>query len=142
MEVIQLTAEQARTVRSEGVMFWPLYDDKTHELIGWKTGMEGGGEAHAPIETFQWVPHEPKTWPWRFATLKKPLTMRVWNKQHPVEENTTEKVLPPGTTVKLVMVSRLGDAGFTDDLTAHHGYHVRIDRDQFDDYFEKMRNEP
>ena len=136
MEVIQLTVEQARTVRSEGVMFWPLYDDKTHELIGWKAGMEGGGEAHAPIETFQWVPHEPKTWPWRFATLKADINFYYGR------ENETEKIIPAGTTVKIVMVSRLGDVGITDDLSKEHGYQRRVSFEDFDKFFDNRRNEP
>jgi len=70
---VKMTIDQARQARSEGVEFRALRDDKG-ELIGWKAkGDESiaNAEFHAPIETFQWVPHEPKTWPWRYATLLK-----------------------------------------------------------------------
>jgi hypothetical protein len=36
------------------------------------------------------------------------------------------KKIPPGTTLKIVMVSRFGDCGLTDDLKANHGYQTRI----------------
>lgn len=34
--------------------------------------------------------------------------------------------LPVGTTVKVVMVSRLGDVGITEDLSKERGYGARI----------------
>lgn len=132
---IKLTTAQARQLRAEGVEFWPRYDEK-HDLIGWKAGVEGGGEAHAPIETFQWVPHERKTWPWRYATLKKDINFFYG------DNNETEKIIPAGTTVKIVMVSRLGDVGITDDLSKDFGYQRRVSFDDFDEYFDNRRNEP
>ncbi len=38
-----------------------------------------------------------------------------------------DRVVPAGTTLKIVMVSRMGDCGLTDDLKATHGYAVRLD---------------
>lgn len=38
-----------------------------------------------------------------------------------------ERIVPPGTTLKIVMVSSMGDAGLTDDLNADSGYGVRLD---------------
>mgnify|MGYP003704718659 CR=1 FL=1 len=46
-----------------------------------------------------------------------------------VEANMTYEEKPAGTTLKIVMVSRFGDCGLTDDLNAEFGYHVRIDLD-------------
>jgi hypothetical protein len=62
-----------------------------------------------------------------YVTTTEELTLLVWNQHHPVEENTTKKVVPPGSTLKIVMVSRLGSIGLTDDLDADHGYHIRLD---------------
>ena len=64
-----------------------------------------------------------------YCTTTKPLILRVWQKRHPVEENTIEREIAPGTTLKIVMVSRLGDFGVTDDLDAKHGYHLRLPLD-------------
>lgn len=38
-----------------------------------------------------------------------------------------DRVVPAGTTLKIVMVSRMDDCGLTDDLNATHGYAVRLD---------------
>lgn len=37
-----------------------------------------------------------------------------------------ETVVPKGTTVRVVMASRLGDLGITQDLRATHGYEMRV----------------
>ncbi len=37
-----------------------------------------------------------------------------------------ERMVPPGATLKIVMVSRFGDCGLTDDLEADHGYMIRF----------------
>lgn len=39
------------------------------------------------------------------------------------------QILQPGTTLKIVMVSRFGDCGVTDDLEADNGYFVRFNFD-------------
>jgi hypothetical protein len=36
---------------------------------------------------------------------------------------------PAGTRVKIVMVSRMGDVGVTEDLTKENGYGVRLPLD-------------
>ena len=38
-----------------------------------------------------------------------------------------KKIIPAGQTLKIVMVSRFGDCGLTDNLNADYGYGVRID---------------
>ncbi len=62
-----------------------------------------------------------------FCTAAKDLTFRKWNQIHPVEENTTEYMIPKGTTLKIVMVSRFDHFGVTDDLRAVSGYRYRGD---------------
>lgn len=37
-----------------------------------------------------------------------------------------EKVIPAGTTMRIVMVSRMGDCGLSDNLEATHGYGIRF----------------
>ena len=64
-----------------------------------------------------------------YCTVRKPLVLKKWNKVYPVDENMTYQQVNPGTTLKIVMVSRLGDFGVTDDLEASHGYHLRLDWD-------------
>jgi len=62
-----------------------------------------------------------------YCTAAQPLTMHRWNGKHPSDENTTIETVPAGTTLRIVMVSRLGDCGLTDDLEAEHGYQTRAD---------------
>lgn len=73
----------------------------------------------------QWVPHQPETWPWRIGRLKKSVIFQIWH-GHNATPQFTERKVAAGSTVKIVMVSRLGDVGITDDLTADHGYHARL----------------
>ncbi len=62
-----------------------------------------------------------------YVTTISPLPMEHWNGIHPVEENTTKTTIAPGSTLKIVMVSRFGDCGLTDDLDALNGYGLRLD---------------
>ena len=55
--------------------------------------------------------------------------MKKWNGRHPVEDNYTIVTIQPGTTLKIVMVSCMGDCGLTDDLNALNGYHIRVNFD-------------
>lgn len=77
-----------------------------------------------------WIPHEPDTWPFRFAIVKQPTRLLEWvdRKRDPItyEPIMVERRIPAGTKVKIVMVSRLGDVGITDDLTAKTGYLARV----------------
>ena len=59
------------------------------------------------------------------ATTKKDFTMKVWNGQHPVDENTTSHIYRAGSRVRIWMVSRFGDAGITDNLENPTGYNCR-----------------
>lgn len=61
------------------------------------------------------------------ATLKKDVTMHVWNGHHPVEDNTSTHTCKAGTTVKVWMVSRFGDVGITDNFENPRGYDARVE---------------
>ena len=61
-----------------------------------------------------------------YCTTALPLEMHKWNGIHPVEQNVTLVTIPADTPLKIVMVSRFGDIGLTDDLQAEYGYHVRV----------------
>lgn len=64
----------------------------------------------------------------KFATLKKDVTLQIyagyWEGMKPVMK---QREVPAGSTVKIVMHSRFGDVGITDDLTADYGYGARLD---------------
>ena len=66
-----------------------------------------------------------------YVTITRPVTLKKWNGKHypSVEVNTVTEEVPAGTTLKIVIVSRFGDCGLTDDLAAIYGYHARIDLD-------------
>ena len=82
----------------------------------------------------QWLPHKPETWPFVYGELKADTTFSwyegYWENNEPVMR---EEIVPAGTTVKIVMVSRFGDIGVTTDLTAYRGnYGARISFDQLE----------
>lgn len=77
------------------------------------------------IEQKEWIPHERETWPTRYGDLKEDVVFRHWNGYH-ADPEFTEETVPAGTTVKIVMVSRLGDVGITTDLESDRGYSARI----------------
>lgn len=62
-----------------------------------------------------------------YVTTTEELELCKWNGMTPPEKNMTIEKVPPGTILKIVMVSRFGDCGLTDDLSADHGYHIRVD---------------
>lgn len=66
-----------------------------------------------------------------YVTITQPVVLRKWNGSHypSVEANMTSVPVPAGTTLKIVMVSRFGDCGLTDDLDADTGYSLRVDLD-------------
>lgn len=66
-----------------------------------------------------------------YVTVTQPVLLKKWNgKHHPsVEANMVKTEVPAGTTLKIVMVSRFGDCGLTDDLDAENGYNLRVDFD-------------
>lgn len=112
------------------------------DIAAWGLHCEDGSILKAPATLIPWVPHERATWPFRYMTTKEPMTLKIWNQRRPGEPEYTEKVLPVGTRVKIVMVSRFNDVGITDDLTAETGYHLRIDIPDLQQKFENFSNEP
>lgn len=79
------------------------------------------------------IPHERDTWCFRFGEIKDPITMKYykgyWKDGEPAMKETN---LPAGTTVKIVMVSRFGDVGITEDLHVEHGYGARVKLDDLE----------
>jgi hypothetical protein len=67
-----------------------------------------------------------------YVTVARKLVLKKWNGRHPSDDksNWSEAIMQPGATLKIVMVSRFGDCGLTDDLSAINGYHIRV---EFDD---------
>lgn len=76
-----------------------------------------------------WTPHKPSDWPFRFATLNEQTRFREWinykrdQRGEPIFEY---RWAPAGTKVRVVMASRFGDVGITDNLTAEAGYLARV----------------
>lgn len=76
-----------------------------------------------------WVPHKRATWPFRFAILCEATRFPEWVGLKRDERGApifAYRWAPAGTKVKIVMVSRFGDVGITDDLTAEFGYLARV----------------
>ncbi len=88
------------------------------------------------METEEWVPHKPETWPWIFGRLacdvKGEDYLGYWDSIGPVMKPIFIK---KGTLVRIVMVSRFGDVGITPDLEAVSGYVARVSLDE-------LRREP
>lgn len=59
------------------------------------------------------------------ATLARPVVLRRWN-GHDADPEFTDVPLEAGTRVNVVMASRFGDVGITDNLEAENGYSLRI----------------
>ena len=70
-----------------------------------------------------------KEWVTGYAELTVVVVARHWNgslyKMKGLPE-FTEELFPEGKTVKVVMASRFGDLGITDNLNAQNGYCVRV----------------
>lgn len=73
------------------------------------------------------VPHAPDTWKWRYGELKEAVKMEYyegfWREGSPVMRSVQ---VPKGATVKIVMASRFGDVGITEDLNLLRGYGTRV----------------
>lgn len=120
--------------------------DANREIIGFDFPCADGSVARVGPTFFPWIAHERNTWPHRYMTTKVPLSLRIWNGHHWKNaghaDEYTEKPLPIGTRVKIVMASRFGDVGITDDLTAENGYHLRVPIDELQAKFENFSMEP
>ena len=83
-----------------------------------------------------WLPHKPETWPYKFARLKKPVEMWHYKGIRDGEQDFEKVDCKSGQVVKIVMVSRFGDVGITEDLTAENGYGCRVPLDDLYDFME------
>jgi len=135
----QLRAEMAAT--GKNYKCTPVTDEKRN-ILGWDFYSIDDRVLRVGPTFHPWVPHQPQTWPHRFMTTRSKVELHKWNQRHPYEENVTLVELPIGTRVKIVMASRLGDVGITDDLEAETGYHARIDIGEINTLFENFGNEP
>lgn len=116
-------------------------DGRTGDIIAWEFPCSDGSVLRAPPTANPWVPHERATWPHRYMTTKVPVNLRIYNNKEPSKEPAI-KPLPIGTRVKIVMVSRFGDVGITDDLTVETGYHARININELEEKFENFSMDP
>lgn len=79
-------------------------------------------------QDYGWVPHKPETWTYKFAKLREPLVMQHYTgKWQDGKPQFREVPCEAGQTVKIVMVSRFGDVGITENLTAETGCGARVD---------------
>lgn len=77
----------------------------------------------------QWIPHKRETWPAHYGDVREETVLKVWD---PKTRLTSDRVIPAGTTVRIVMASRFGDIGITDELCKEIGYHLRIRPEDLD----------
>jgi len=87
-----------------------------------------------------WLPHKPETWPYKFARLKKPVEMWHFKGWRDNEQQFDKVACASGQLVKIVMVSRLGDVGITEDVTAENGYGIRVPLDDLYDFKETLND--
>lgn len=66
-----------------------------------------------------------------YVTSTVPITMHRW-KGHCACPEFIDDIVPAGSTLKIVMISRFQDVGLTDDMSAENGYHVRVPLDSAD----------
>lgn len=59
-----------------------------------------------------------------FVTIVTPIPMGTSGEGGPWVN--PDRIILPGSTLRIVMVSRFGDCGLTDDLSAELGYSVRL----------------
>jgi hypothetical protein len=86
----------------------------------WEWMMDGKNPPGYPdIDHPEIVPLERKA----LATLSREIVMTKWQGHNKPEKKVK---VPAGTRVKVVMVSRMGDVGITDNLKADTGYHYRV----------------
>lgn len=89
-------------------------------------------------QDYGWVPHRENTWTYRYAKLRKPLVMSHYTQRWVGNEPQFREVpCEAGQKVKIVMVSRFGDVGITEDLSADVGYGARVALTELYDFTEK-----
>ena len=87
-----------------------------------------------------WRPHRPETWTHKYASLTRPVLMQYytgsWDGRNPVMRDVQ---CPAGTRVRVVMVSRLGYLGITEDLNSDRNYGAAVYPDTLTDWSEERR---
>lgn len=86
MKTISLSNTEASNLREAGLTFYPLRDGNL-DIAEWLATDQSGQYIRAEKDAFEWVPHEPSTWVWKFAELAK-----------------SYKDIPEGTTIEVVQV--------------------------------------
>lgn len=74
-------------------------------------------------EKDEWIPHKRETWPAHYGELSEDT---VFVEYDSITGNRTDRTVPAGTTVRIVMASKFGDVGITDDLSKVNGYSRRL----------------
>ena len=64
-----------------------------------------------------------------YCTTVCPVKLITWNGTLPAADNMQESIVPAGTTLKIVMVSKFNDFGLTDLLDETHNFKVRVPTD-------------
>jgi len=100
---------------------WPV-----DSLIEKYLTMEVPTDLQGCPQDYGWQPHKPDTWTHRYAKLRAPLKMSHFTGWVRGAETWREVDLEAGHAVKIVMVSRFGDVGITENLTAETGYGARV----------------
>lgn len=141
-KTIEITIEQAKQLLEEkrDLYFIAVRDGNplVGPIIGWECGCENGDTVRCGPLLFPWIAHERNTWPFRYMTVREGQEVTL----NPALDESKKKVLPSGTRVKIVMVSRLGDVGITDILTAETGYSLRVYLANLETQFTDFSNEP
>jgi len=64
-----------------------------------------------------------------YVTLNEEAKLITWDKNLPADKGMIETIVPLGTTLRIVTLSKFNDFGLTNDLTEPHGYKIRIPTD-------------
>lgn len=78
----------------------------------------------------EWIPHHRSTWGAHYATTTRLIHASRYEGRMMTR---VQYEIPAGTTVRIVMVSRFGDVGITDDLQSSTGYGSRVYMDALTD---------
>lgn len=78
-------------------------------------------------QDYGWKPHKPESWTHKFADLKESKVLQhylgYWKDGQAAMRDVP---LEAGHPIKIVMVSRFGDVGITEDLDSENGYGLRV----------------
>ena len=108
---------------------WPTHTPIGEEIAPWKGDIERFwkkmmDEQQLPSLTELKEGKRPR-YLQAFATLTRAKEVLVWH-GHDADPEYTDRIISAGTRVRIIMASRFGDLGITDDLNAPRGYDGRI----------------